>query len=552
MTITLRPRSAATSDQEQLTALSAPVRDPLWLLARQWQTGAFIAADAGRPMHVTLQHRGGPIALAGVPLAGPVQPIVEAESPPTASGLDTAARVRLASELVRRLRDSGLTADRVGGVRGALAQAFPLQSAAADSPLAVFAGRLPDPAGLQQLLAGVLATDGTGGPFPALPGIDPADQPTAGAVEAAVRGWYAWIAVQLAPPGPADPDPDPAAWDRQRLEYGFTATTTVPAGTVTLDAPGYDGLGVDWYSFDRDPVAQAATTTDGATIQVRPTPVSYPGMPRPRFWEFEDGDVNLDALRTSTDPAHAVLATFAHQYANDWFVLPVEVPPGGRIITALTVTDTFGTTTTVPAVAAIDHDSGPWRLWDLTSSGGQADAASGMRVFLPSAPPPLEGPPVEEVLITRDEMANLAWLIELTTRDADGASIDRYQRWLKLRPPADPTFNPATAADAASYRLGTTVPDFWYPLVTVADGADQPLLALATLSSQADEGVRGRLVAHTDATRLSDEEASRQGTRLTRRDRLTLTPAGLVLWRARTKGPGQGESSSGLRFDILQ
>jgi hypothetical protein len=81
------------------------------------------------------------------------------------------------------------------------------------------------------------------------------------------------------------------------------------------------------------------------------------------------------------------------------------------------------------------------------------------RGCLPSALPALQGPVLEEVLIAGDEMANLAWVIELTTRDRDGTRVDRQQRWLRLRPPSDPTFNPGTPR-GSSYRLGTTVPDY--------------------------------------------------------------------------------------------
>jgi hypothetical protein len=556
MTMTLRPSSTATGDDEQRDALSAPVRDPLWLLARQWQTGAFIAADAGTPVHVSLAHTGEPITVAGAPLTGPIEPVVEAEPLPTVNALDTGSRVRLAAELVRRLRETGLAVDKIAAVRTALAQAFPLRPAAPASPLLAFVGRLPDPAGLLSVLAPVLAADGRGGPFPTLPGVDPADRPAATAVETAVRAWYAWTAAQVAPTGTPDAGSDPATWDRLQLEYRFTASAALPAGTVNLQASGYDGLGVDWYSFDRDPVVGGAATAISTTVEVHPVLVTYPGMPRPRFWELEDGDVNLDALRASSDTAHAVLATFAHEYANDWFLLPLEVPPCVCVITKLTVTDTFGTTTRVPTVAAIDADAGPWRLWDLTCTDDHADQATGARLFLPTAPPALEGPVAEEVLVARDEMANLAWVIELITRNDDGANVDRYKRWLQLRPPSDPTFNPATRGAANSYRLGTTLPDFWYPLVTATAADGKPLLALAELPPEAtgvsDAGVRGQLVSHAEGTRLADEEASREGTRLSRRDRVTLSPTGIVVWRARTKGPGQGESSSGLRFDVLQ
>src|SRR5271156_4967317 len=34
-------------------SLQAQVRDPLWMLARQWQVGEFLGADAGTPIQAT-------------------------------------------------------------------------------------------------------------------------------------------------------------------------------------------------------------------------------------------------------------------------------------------------------------------------------------------------------------------------------------------------------------------------------------------------------------------------------------------------------------------
>lgn len=560
MTVSLHPTSTAATDDEQFDALSAPVRDPGWLLARQWQTGAFIAADTGTPVHVALSHVVGPMTLSGSVLQGPVEPIVEAERLPAMDALDTAARVRLASELIRRLREAGISPDKLVPLSATWASTFPLTPVQPGSPLAPYTGRLLDPNGLYQRLTGTLSADGTGGSFPSLPGVEGSDPATAAAVESAVRGWYAWVVPQVAAPG-APPGIDPATWDQQRVEYTFTLNAAIPGGMVSLPAPGYDGMGVDWYTVDRGVVTDGLDTTTGSSVEVHPVPVSYPGMPRPRFWEFEDGDVNLDALRASSDPAHAVLATFAHEYTNDWFLVPLELPPGACLITELQVTDTFGTATRVPAVASVDADSGPWRLWEIRSATGQSDAATGLRLFFPPSPPALDGPVVEDILVARDEMANLAWIIELVTRDGDGSTIDRYQRWLHLRPPSDPTFHPSTATTASgsptsgTYRLGTTVPDFWYPLMTVTAN-DKRLLALGALPPEAtgvpDDGVQGQLIAHKPDTTLAEEEASREGARLTRRDRLTLGPGGIIVWRARTRGPGQGESSSGLRFDTVE
>ena len=37
--------------------LQAATHDPLWLLTRQWQTGEFVAEDAGTPVQARLRHR---------------------------------------------------------------------------------------------------------------------------------------------------------------------------------------------------------------------------------------------------------------------------------------------------------------------------------------------------------------------------------------------------------------------------------------------------------------------------------------------------------------
>jgi hypothetical protein len=66
-----------------------------------------------------------------------------------------------------------------------------------------------------------------------------------------------------------------------------------------------------------------------------------------------------------------------------------------------------------------------------------------------------------------------------------------------------------------------------------------------------DDGVRGTFVPHGPSTMLADAKASRAGSRLVRRARLTAGPDGVILWIAIVTGPGGGESSSGLRFDIL-
>src|SRR5262245_46846760 len=51
-----RPRSPEIAD-----ALAARVRDPLWMLTRQWQTGEFAGEDAASPAFVQIRSRTGTV-----------------------------------------------------------------------------------------------------------------------------------------------------------------------------------------------------------------------------------------------------------------------------------------------------------------------------------------------------------------------------------------------------------------------------------------------------------------------------------------------------------
>ncbi|MFD0743079.1 hypothetical protein ACFQ1L_15795 [Phytohabitans flavus] len=338
----LTPESVAVTPDDQRDSLAAPARDPLWMLARQWQTREFVADDAGTPVQVTIAHETASLRPAGgqAPLAA-VEPAVEPEPLPTVEELGYLPLAELGVDFGRRLRDEAVTAART-----VLNDAFPFEPADAGPKLSLYLRRIPDPRQLYRFLLPHLGAAGDTGSLPAIAGLDVGLRP---GVERACRAWLRWLRTRVRPAAGAGA---PAAWDGQRLEYRFRLSAPLSRGPVELVADEYHGGGVDWYTFDSGP-APTGTLTGGTPVTVRPAPVSYPGMPRPRFWELEDGDVNLDALR-ATDPAGAALASFAQLYSNDWFMVPLSVAPGLTAVTTLRVVDTFGTVTDVPAAAVAD------------------------------------------------------------------------------------------------------------------------------------------------------------------------------------------------------
>jgi hypothetical protein len=146
------------------------------------------------------------------------------------------------------------------------------------------------------------------------------------------------------------PPPQAEAWDPHRLEHRFHVAAAAPAmqggGTaeVTLSAPGFGGGHLDWPEFDvaAGVALGAAATTAQRDAAAVPTPVRYPGMPNARWWQFEDGAVDIGGADVAPeDLGRLVLLEFALVYGNDFLQVPVDLPVGSLCwVDRLTVMNT--------------------------------------------------------------------------------------------------------------------------------------------------------------------------------------------------------------------
>ncbi len=113
------------------------------------------------------------------------------------------------------------------------------------------------------------------------------------------------------------------------------------------------------------------------------------------------------------------------------------------------------------------------------------------------------------------------------------------------------------ALAAAAYRLGTSVPEYWIPLLPVQEGPSIRLKrgALPRLEPGDAGGAfepQGRILHPGHPLVLHDEEVPREGARVTRAYQYARWIDGSThLWVGRRKEAGRGEGSSGLRFDVL-
>lgn len=419
-----------TRNADMEAGLRAPVHDPLWLLGRQWQVGEFHGEDAGSPVdaNVEVTHD----AVTAVQLAdddafpydpmtdGPLETVIERE-PLTTDDDGPGARQRAeAGQYFLRLLDF----ERDGDAEAVTAEDVPAElrleppdetlDPADERYVSLMAGRAPDGHALAESIA-------AGSP-PSIDGV------SADAVARAAETFSEWYGDLYDEPTSDTGD----AWDPERFEYRFAVATGEGDERRTFEAEEYPGGRLDWYAFSAShralDVEEAEDTARTETnINRLPTPIDFPGMPAPRWWEFEDSSLNLERLTAPPEsPAQLAMLEFVLVYGNDWFHLPVETPVGSLSrVTTLEITDTFGVKTTGHGSepATVQPVDGDWNIFMADLFGADDGPSRGLFV-----PPVLgdiaESDPVERVVLARDEMANLAFGIEELRESAVGTPVD--------------------------------------------------------------------------------------------------------------------------------
>jgi hypothetical protein len=569
-----RPRSEDFS-----RSLRAEIRDPLWMLSRQWQLGEFEADDAGSPVSSRLQvdtsrltaYQPGTATPQPLAEALPLEAAVGQRSLPAALGLDL--RLLLGRRWLAQVKD-------IGDYRDVFCGRYPIELPDPDDPadaaicahadawaaVAAVAGRALDGGALYAHLTAASSNHAYDGVQ-----VDAGDRQ---AIDDAAELFLAWFRELILQP-PADD-----AWQPARLEYRFA----VGDGSRQLVADSFEGGQLDWHSLDDGagaldpaPAPLAAPPILRAGV---PTPVMFDGMPNARYWAFEDGRTNLgDVSASTTDLATLLLCEFALVYGNDWFLLPCDLPVGSLAqVRGLSVTTVFGERFWIEAAGSGAADD--WQrfsLFTLAPSAPGGVAGSGF-ALLPTAPAVQQGEPLEEVALIRDEMANMVWGVERVVPLAHGAGARGaeagqelaayYQRLLDRRLATTPQPTPPPPAAPVRYQAMTSVPEHWIPFVPVhvdgdnreiqlqrgamprlLEGDPDPPVPVRPLTAILREGLDETTPAPYF---LHEEEVPRAGVVVRQRFRRTRWRDGRVaVWYAAQRSTGRGEGSSGLAFDRL-
>jgi hypothetical protein len=397
----------------------------------------------------------------------------------------------------------------------------------------------------------------------------------------AAETFQRWFLRTTSQPEPAED----SAWADSYLEYQFAcAAPADPEGQqqTVLVAEQYHHGRLDWYSFDLDSAAQLQDKP-GAEIPATgleteepltfiPNPVEFPGMPTVRWWEFEDRKTDFGNIQPSTtDLATLILAEFGLVYGNDWSLVPYRVRAGVLAeIMGIVVTDVFGVRTLVRSmVDFLDGEDNQWGMYYLKDRQGESVDP---RLFMPPAlAKAQESAPLENVILARDEMANMVWGIEQVIPGPAGNGVDGYEAATALEryftgqnPP--PEVERIDTGAAIRYRLGTRISENWIPFIPVhlpGSNRDIRLQRAAMPRLTVDPPVpvepRGTILrsgldeAPPQPYFIHEEEVLRAGVLVSRTYQRTRWWDGRIYtWLGRRKQTGRGQGSSGLEFDRIE
>jgi hypothetical protein len=298
-------------------------------------------------------------------------------------------------------------------------------------------------------------------------------------------------------------------------------------------------------------------------------------MPNTRWWAFEDRKTNFGDINPSTtDLAKLLFMEFALVYANDWFVIPYTLPAGAIAkIRGLVVTNVFGERFWIQA-AGTGPDSN-WQRWSLFTINvqGQPQApADTSLLLLPTLPKIQESLPTEDVLLMRDEVANMVWGVEQTIPLATGQTkpgpeAAREFRTFLQNQFGGPPVPPASRANIR-YQIMSMVPENWIPFIPVhVDGSSREIQLQRAAMPRVLEGgpyPPGKVRPRTALLRqgleqipprpyfIHEEEVPRTGTRLFQSFQRARWRDGTVFnWLRVRRQTGRGEGASGLAFDEI-
>lgn len=405
-----------TRDADPTEAMRLRVHDPLWMLARQWQMGEFRGNNTGTAMSVRCIVRYEDCS------SDPIEPVTEQINP----RIDFLAKIESAVHFLDLMRSSGLNVkEHLPG----LIQSFPIDWNALDDSLVLpdavtsqqehllnrhlqnyaraYRGKIFDGEALyNHLVQGHSFLNGD------------SDEPE--------TKFKAWFQKKYKPVSS-----DSQSW--QEADLCYTVETNVAGKQFTGDR--YQGGRLSWYTFDYNDNQSAgqSQTSSSKSEQVLclPTPASFAAAPNKRLWQMEDRKVFMGNSVEEPSEANSVVMRFATMYSNDWMLFPLKTEIGQYItIERIDVIDSFGQRHTMSGDCRAGNKEQlgeyeeQWQVFVNSTVGDAKRTAINGLYYAQQLAATIEGKPVEEIKILRDEIANMVWGVENIVSDGCGGTLD--------------------------------------------------------------------------------------------------------------------------------
>ncbi len=582
-------------------ALKAEIRDPLWMLTKQWQMGEFQGNDAGSPILAK-------IALAtkrlekykfadndakdynnDIPLEGLVEKLsIPFEMDETIFSLDL--RIMMGRYWLKLINATFDISKEYAGE-------YPIE-APSSSESKPDAQILAHPESWQKFAAAAnRRLDGYVFYIHLKNGGDAAENINdlaPGTFNDQAEKYMNWVENFFLQPEKSTEGVEETAYIPSRLEYQFKCSAPDNGKEKVYEAKEYYTGRLDWFnlSLNDDTKLEVSEESrreiesgdegEGESIEDNvfsfiPVSIDYDGMPDTRWWKFEDRNTYLGDIKPDTkDISKLLLLEFTLLYANDWFLIPQTLPAATIThIRGMMVTNCFGERTWIePTGKGVDDDWQRWTMFTINRKGKSLREADNSIILMPTVPKIQEGSAIEKVAMVRDEIANMVWAVETDIQLPSGdkkkgieAGRELYTFYKRLVGEPESIDDEEKIANIR-YEIMNTIPENWIPFIPVHKDSDNREIQLQRASmsriipgdteSPAAVKPRAFLLRHgldedeKHSYFIYEEEIPRAGISVSKSFQRTRWYGGKVFnWLGIRKQIGRGEGSSNLAFDQI-
>lgn len=413
-------KEGRTNNGNLTEALRMRAHDPLWMLARQWQMGEFRGNDTGTAMSVKCRIKEDDCQ------KNPLEPIIEQINPE----IDLMVRIESAVYFMDLIRHSGsIKREEIKKFREMALKTWPIEwnsfhpvlgheatqdfertlNSRQQAFIQSYRGKIFDGYKLYKDITSETTKNVALLSF---------------VMDSMLKyDFVSWFNEKYFPANAKSP-----YWQQKDLCYQLSAE----AGDKLLEGDRYQGGRLSWYSVDYKGTKKGETSmTIERDVMSLPTIAHYTAAPNRRLWEIEDRKVFMGNSLEQQSGGNIALMKYATMFSNDWMLFPLDTEIGKYIqLDSIKVIDTFGDEIIIDGndragkkdkVKTLEER---WQLFTNTECNNPKKTPFDGLYYAPQLVKTLEGKPIEEVKMLRDEMSNMVWGVEEQVSDGCGMAMD--------------------------------------------------------------------------------------------------------------------------------